>query len=102
MSAVNTATLNEAQHRAAEWERHHAPTIPPPILDASQRRELARGRTPAHQVTKTPLSLEVEPRTRGSDPKESAECPVSFALGVMTQTAARMNDNVVSMSKLPT
>jgi uncharacterized membrane protein len=38
--AVNTVSLDEALHRAAEWERHHAPTIPPPILDASQRREL--------------------------------------------------------------
>jgi len=40
VSAENTATLDEAQHRAAEWERHHAPTVPPPILDASQRREV--------------------------------------------------------------
>ena len=40
MPAVNTVSLDEVLRRAAEWERHHAPTIPPPILDASGRREL--------------------------------------------------------------
>ena len=40
MPAVNTVTLDEALRAAAEGERRHAPTIPPPILDASQRREL--------------------------------------------------------------
>jgi uncharacterized membrane protein len=40
MPAANTLSLHESLRRAADWERHHAPTIPPPILDASQRREL--------------------------------------------------------------
>jgi uncharacterized membrane protein len=40
VSAVNTISLDEALHRATEWERHHTPTIPSPILSASQRREL--------------------------------------------------------------
>ena len=40
MPAVKTINLDEALRRAAEWERHHAPTTPPPILDASERREL--------------------------------------------------------------
>ena len=40
MPAINTVSLDEALRRAAAWERHHAPSIPPPILEASQRREL--------------------------------------------------------------
>ena len=40
MSTLSTVSLDEAHRQAAEWERHHTPTIPSPILDASQRREL--------------------------------------------------------------
>lgn len=40
MSTVNTFSLDQAHRRAAEWEHQHLPTIPSPILDASQRREL--------------------------------------------------------------
>ena len=40
MPDVNTVAPGEALHAATESERHHAPTVPPPILDASQRREL--------------------------------------------------------------
>jgi uncharacterized membrane protein len=32
--------MDESRSRAADSERHRAPTIPPPILDASQRRDL--------------------------------------------------------------
>ena len=40
MPATNTATLDEARRTASDRERQHTLTIPPPILDASQRREL--------------------------------------------------------------
>jgi uncharacterized membrane protein len=40
VSTVSTHSLDEALRHAADWERHHAATIPSPILDASQRREL--------------------------------------------------------------
>ena len=40
MSTVNTVSLDQSLRDAAEWEHHHRPTIYPPILDASQRREL--------------------------------------------------------------
>lgn len=40
MPAANTLSLDEALRRAADWEPQHARTIPPPILDASQRRKL--------------------------------------------------------------
>jgi uncharacterized membrane protein len=40
VAAVNTVTLDQALRTTADWQDHHAPTIPPPILDASQRQEL--------------------------------------------------------------
>jgi uncharacterized membrane protein len=38
--ATNTTTLDEARRTGSDWERHHPPTIPPPLLDASQRQAL--------------------------------------------------------------
>ncbi len=41
MPAQNTTiTLDESRRSASASELHHPPTIPPPILDASQRQEL--------------------------------------------------------------
>ncbi len=40
MPATTSVSLDQALRGAAEWEHHHTPSVPPPILDSSQRREV--------------------------------------------------------------